>query len=40
MSVWEGHNVEVSISYVSNPGTGGAGLFVDETRLVVGGAAR
>jgi hypothetical protein len=31
--------VEVSISYVSDPGSGGAGAFVDRTALVVGGTA-
>jgi len=28
----------VSISYVTDPGTGGTGVFIDDARLVVGGA--
>jgi hypothetical protein len=31
--------VEVSISYVTDPGTGGVGVFVDDTRVVVDGVA-
>jgi hypothetical protein len=38
LSAYAGTQVEVSISYVSDPGTGGTGAFVDDTRLVVGGS--
>ena len=31
------HQVEVSISYVTDPGGGGVGAFVDDTRVVAGG---
>ena len=37
LSAYAGSQVEVSISYVTDPATGGAGLFVDDTRLSVGG---
>ncbi|MFF4170443.1 M14 family zinc carboxypeptidase [Streptomyces sp. NPDC001744] len=36
LSAWAGRKVELSISYVSDPGTGGTGAFVDDTRLVTG----
>lgn len=39
LSAYAGKQVEVSISYVTDPGTGGTGAFVDDTRLEVGGAA-
>lgn len=39
LSGFAGGQVEVAISYVTDPATGGAGAFVDRTRLVVGGAA-
>ena len=39
LSAYAGGQVEVSISYVTDPSTGGAGVFVDQTRLVVGGTA-
>ncbi len=39
LSAYAGQQVEVSISYVTDPGTGGAGVNVDATRIVVGGTA-
>ena len=36
LSAWAGKQVELSISYVSDPGTGETGAFVDDTRLVTG----
>ncbi len=33
-----GGEVEVSVSYVSDPGTGGIGAFVDDTRVSIDGA--
>ncbi len=38
LSAYAGRQVEVSISYVTDPSTGGIGVSVDDTRLVVGGA--
>jgi hypothetical protein len=32
-----GQQVELSISYVTDPSTGGAGAFVDDTRIIVNG---
>ncbi|MFF8828872.1 M14 family zinc carboxypeptidase [Streptomyces sp. NPDC015131] len=37
LSAYAGKRVEVSVSYVSDPGTGGTGVFVDDTELIVGG---
>ena len=37
LSGYAGAQVEVAISYVTDPFTGGAGVFVDRTRLVIGG---
>ncbi|MFJ9420568.1 M14 family zinc carboxypeptidase [Streptomyces sp. NPDC101249] len=39
LSGWAGRSVEVSISYVTDPGSGGRGVLVDDTALVVGGTA-
>jgi Zinc carboxypeptidase/Immune inhibitor A peptidase M6 len=39
LSGYAGGQVEVAISYVTDPSTGGAGAFVDRTRLAVGGTA-
>ena len=39
LSAFAGKQVEVSISYVTDPGTGGVGAFVDDTAIVVGGTA-
>jgi Zinc carboxypeptidase/Immune inhibitor A peptidase M6 len=38
LSQFAGQQVEVSISYVTDPFTGGVGAFIDDTRVVVGGA--
>ena len=38
LSAYAGQQVEVAISYVTDPGSGGVGVFVDDTRLVIGGA--
>ena len=35
LSAYAGSTVEVVVSYVTDPATGGAGLIVDDTRLVV-----
>ncbi|GGL83765.1 zinc carboxypeptidase [Streptomyces fumigatiscleroticus] len=40
LSAWAGRSVEISISYVTDPGTGGHGVLADEASLVVGGTAR
>jgi hypothetical protein len=37
LSAYAGKQVELSISYVTDPATGGVGVFVDDTRIVVGG---
>lgn len=37
LAAYAGKQVEISISYVTDPGFGGIGAFVDDTRLVVGG---
>ncbi|WP_380166881.1 M14 family zinc carboxypeptidase [Jannaschia sp. R86511] len=37
LSAYAGSSVEVSVSYVTDPGTGGVGAFVDDTRVVVDG---
>ena len=39
LSAYAGGEVEVVVSYVTDPAFGGAGLIVDDTRLVVAGAA-
>ncbi|UQX00622.1 M14 family metallopeptidase [Streptomyces sp. RerS4] len=38
LSAYAGKTVEVSLSSVTDPGTGGRGVFADEARLSVGGA--
>ena len=38
LSAYAGQQVEVSIAYVTDPAAGGIGAFVDDTRLVIGGA--
>lgn len=40
LSAYAGKSVEVSLSYVTDPGSGGRGVFADEARLNVGGADR
>jgi hypothetical protein len=37
LSAYAGKQVEVSISYVTDPSTGGVGAFVDDTKVLVGG---
>ncbi|MFI0483989.1 M14 family zinc carboxypeptidase [Actinomadura sp. 9N215] len=37
LSAYAGKKVELSFSYVSDPGTGGTGLFIDDTRLTTSG---
>ncbi|MDG9715195.1 M14 family metallopeptidase [Streptomyces sp. DH24] len=39
LSAYAGKTVEVSISYVTDPGSGGHGVLADEASLVVGGTA-
>jgi hypothetical protein len=36
LSAYSGRKVELSISYVTDPGSGGLGVFVDDTVLTVG----
>ena len=38
LSAYAGRQVEVSISYVTDPASGGVGTFVDDTRVTVDGA--
>ncbi|WP_411106135.1 M14 family zinc carboxypeptidase [Streptomyces sp. cmx-4-9] len=40
LSAYAGRSVEVSLSYVTDPGSGGRGVFADQVRLDVGGADR
>lgn len=40
LSAYAGKKAELSLSYITDPGSGGLGLFADRTRLVVGGADR
>lgn len=39
LSAYAGKSVEVSIAYVTDPGSGGRGVLADEASLVVGGTA-
>ncbi|WP_079178833.1 M14 family metallopeptidase [Streptomyces humi] len=39
LSAYAGHRVEVSISYVTDPSTGGHGVLVDDTSLLLHGTA-
>ncbi|MER6787968.1 M14 family zinc carboxypeptidase [Streptomyces sp. NPDC000658] len=39
LSAYAGKKVEVSIAYVTDPGTGGHGVLADDASLVVGGSA-
>jgi len=39
LAAYAGQQVEISISYVTDPGTGGVGAFVDDTKVVIGGVA-
>ena len=38
LSAYAGQQVEVSISYVTDPSTGGEGAFIDDTEVLVDGA--
>ncbi|MGW1165152.1 M14 family zinc carboxypeptidase [Streptomyces sp. NPDC001153] len=40
LSAYAGKSVEVSISYITDPGTGGHGVLADDASLVVGGAVK
>ncbi|POX53291.1 zinc carboxypeptidase [Streptomyces sp. Ru71] len=40
LSAYAGRSVEVSLSYVTDPGTGGHGVLADDVQLVAGGSAR
>ncbi|KUN87384.1 peptidase M14 [Streptomyces bungoensis] len=40
LSAYAGKRVEVSISYVTDPGSGGHGVLADDASLVVGGTAK
>ncbi|MEU9161114.1 M14 family zinc carboxypeptidase [Streptomyces sp. NPDC048424] len=37
LSAYAGKTVEVSLSYITDPGSGGRGVFADEARVSVGG---
>ncbi|WP_137990082.1 M14 family metallopeptidase [Streptomyces vilmorinianum] len=39
LSAYAGKQVELSISYITDPGSGEMGAFVDDTALVIGGTA-
>ncbi|MEV7625899.1 M14 family zinc carboxypeptidase [Actinoplanes sp. NPDC089786] len=39
LSAYAGKPVELSVTYLSDGGTGGRGVFVDDTRVVIGGTA-
>ena len=38
LTPYAGREVELAISYVTDPATGGTGVFVDDTRIVIDGA--
>lgn len=40
LSAYAGRTVEVSVAYVTDPGSGGHGVLADDASLVVGGTAR
>ncbi|MEU6554983.1 M14 family zinc carboxypeptidase [Streptomyces sp. NPDC046915] len=40
LSAYAGKSVEVSIAYITDPGTGGRGVLADDASLVVGGTAK
>ena len=40
LSAYAGQQAEVSISYVTDPASGGVGAFIDDTQVLVGGVAR
>jgi murein tripeptide amidase MpaA len=39
LSAYAGRNIEVSLAYVTDPGSGGHGVLADDASLVVGGSA-
>jgi len=39
LSAYAGKSIEVSLSYITDPGSGGHGLLADDASLVVGGTA-
>ena len=39
LSAYAGQRVEVSIGYVTDSSSGGIGVFIDDTRVTIGGAA-
>ncbi|MFH9662693.1 M14 family zinc carboxypeptidase [Streptomyces sp. NPDC017248] len=40
LSAYAGKSVEVSLAYITDPGSGGHGVLADDASLVVGGTAR
>ncbi|MFF4395611.1 M14 family zinc carboxypeptidase [Streptomyces sp. NPDC001480] len=40
LSAYAGKSVEVSLAYITDPGTGGHGVLADDASLVVGGTAK
>ncbi|MEU3844421.1 M14 family zinc carboxypeptidase [Streptomyces sp. NPDC028635] len=40
LSAYAGRSVEISLSYVTDPGTGGHGVLADDVQLVTGGSVR
>ncbi|MFF9812895.1 M14 family zinc carboxypeptidase [Streptomyces sp. NPDC014006] len=40
LSAYAGRTVEVSLAYVTDPGTGGHGVLADDVQLVAGGSVR
>ncbi|MFJ3923569.1 M14 family zinc carboxypeptidase [Streptomyces sp. NPDC090022] len=40
LGAYAGQKVELSLSYVTDPGSGGRGVFADEAKLIVGGAEK
>ncbi|MEV0980389.1 M14 family zinc carboxypeptidase [Streptomyces sp. NPDC049915] len=40
LSAYAGRSVEVSLAYVTDPGTGGHGMLADDVQLVAGGSVR
>lgn len=40
LSAYAGKSVELSLAYITDPGTGGHGVLADDASLVVGGTAR
>jgi hypothetical protein len=40
LSAYAGKQIEIAVSYVTDPSDGGRGIFVDDTKLVTGGATQ